>query len=265
MKTETTTPEADANQHTLYLVKNRQHYIVRDSAAYAILRSIGVPMLRIHQDFLPIVQEFLGNREIEVETTEFKTAVFEPWLEKTTGTWGRKYGTVKVEGDSRAGTISFLASCKRDVDPTTDEKLQQTKVAVDKLTEIITQFFQRWGYRVEIVYSEKIGGTKIKLHVEYRFDVERMPIVPLETPVQELKEYIIKFGFARVVLQFDEPKAGKDIAYVHVRFEVSQGGTWAPVHTSRCTPTQISTVLPMMNALMKVRALDVHNADNEAV
>lgn len=253
---------------TLELIKNRQHYIVKDAASYAILKRIGLPLLRIPQDFLPTVEGMLAAHGISHVVQGFAPTVFEPWLERVTRIWAKKYGTSKANGDTKSGSITFIASCRKDLDPTTDEKLIQTKVAINKLSDQVTQFFQRWGYRVDVNYSETLGGTKVKLHVEYRFEADRMPVLDLETPVQDLKEYVLQFGFSRVVLQFDNPKEKSkrnDIAYVHIRYEVSQGGKWSTINTTRCLPTQISNVLPFVNALAKVRELDIHNSDNEAV
>lgn len=261
----TTDTKDPAEVMTLELIKNRQHYIVKDPAAYALLKRVGLPLLRIHQDFLPLVEETVAAHGISVSVEGFAATVFEPWLERMTRIWSKRYGTCKSQGDTRSGTITLLASCGRDADPTTDEKLIHTKQAIDKLSGQITQFFKRWGYRSEVSYSETMGGRKIKLHIEYRFDAERVPVIDLETPIAELKEYVLKLGFDRLVLQFDAPKKSLDVSYVHVRYEVSQGGTWTPIRTSKCLPTQISNVLPLFMALSKIRDLDRFNSDNECV
>ncbi len=256
VKTKTTEPTI------IRMTKIKQWYVVADAEAYSVLAKAGTPMIRVHQNFLPTLGLMTDKHNIKIKGVDFESEIFEPFLTKTTETWGRKYGKVQVTSKVLVFTAQALKGC---TDPLKDENLNSAKSAVDKLQPILTAFFARWGYRCTLQYSEAANGNKIKLHVEYWFDSEKMPVLPLETPVQELKEVCLKLGFARLVLKFDNhQKRDREIAYIHVRFEVSQGGSWVPVHTSKCLATQISDVQPMVQALMGVVNIDPHNQDNEA-
>jgi hypothetical protein len=235
------------------VTKIKQWYIVADVQSYAELKKMGVPMLRIHQNFLPTFQLLKKKWNFRIKSQDFEDSILDPFMDKVGETWVRKYGTCTM-------TSKVLVFQARNPD-----KIRDAKEAVPKLEEKLLSFFNRWGYKCNFQYSEGRDGLRLKFHVEYWFDNDKMPVLPLETPTEQLKPVVLKIGFTRISLSFD-PMNSKDrkIGYVHLKIETSQGGKWQPIHTTKCLPTQFSSVLPMLNALMGVVNLDPHNLDNEA-
>lgn len=261
MKKATGTSMKSKEPTIIRLTKIKQWYVVADVETYKVLKDLGTPMIRVHQNFLPTLGLLTSRANVKVKNVDFESEIMDPFLTKTTETWAKKYGKVQM---TNRNLVFSAASTSKD-GPGADAKFKGAKSAVEKLETILATFFARWGYKCQLVYSENKDGTKMKFHVEYWFDSEKTPILPLETPVQELKHVELKFGFARLVLSMDDmTKKGRNQNYIHVRFEVSQGGNWTSVHTSKCLPTQVSSVLPAVGAMMEIVNLDPHNFDNEA-
>jgi hypothetical protein len=100
----------------------------------------------------------------------------------------------------------------------------------------------------------------------------------LEEAAVDLPKVQWKIGFTRITLSFDNfhsksvslpPQPGQQergrehkIGYVHLLVEVSQGGKYTPIHSTKCTYTELSSVKPLITALMNVPNMDEHNFDN---
>jgi hypothetical protein len=160
--------------------------------------------------------------------------------------------------------------------------------AIPKLQDLLEKFFARWGFSSTFDYSTKNG--RCKLNVEYWFDTNKLPIVVLEESAVDLPKVQWKLGFTRFTLSFDnyhgrsyrdvtismqkDRETGEErpveifgdlhhkIGYVHYLVEISQGGKWTPIHSGKCTYTELSSVKPLVTALMNVPNMDEHNFDN---
>jgi hypothetical protein len=250
------------------MTRIKQWYFPADVESYKILRSMGVPLLKINQTFLPTLRLITKARGISGKEIMFNEELLDPFLNMLATTWKKKYGKCLISSSE----MTFIAS-----DP---EKLQAAKDAIQKLEALIHTFFSRWGFAYIPQYSESASGKRIKFHVSYKFDDKKMPIINLEAEEMVLPKVHLKLGFVRLTLSFDNPKGkivyGKSApgaerppkyiepGFVHVTYEISKGGKWEPYHSSKCNITQLSNVLPFVMALMNVPNLDPFNEENSA-
>jgi hypothetical protein len=226
------------------LTKIKQWWLPVDAESYLALREAGVPLVRFHVDFLPALSLITKKHRIRAKEVSFKDEILTPFLNLVGTTWNKKQ-------HCRA-TIAARSMKFETLKP---EVYTKAKESITKLTDILEKFFVRWGFKYQFEYSESRG--KCKLNVEYYFDSTKMPVIPLETPVTDLPKVQLKIGFTRITMTFGD-------RYVDTLIEVSQGGKFTPLHSTRCTYSQISSVKPMIAALMQVPDHDIHNFDNSA-
>lgn len=226
----------------IYLTRIKQWYIPADTESYLALRAAGVPLLRIHRDFLPTVGLLTKKHNIKAKERNFKTDILDPFLDKVGASWLRRENR---RCEIQATTMRFEA-----IKP---EAFDEAKETIPKLQKVLEDFFSRWGYRCSFEFSQV--RSKIRFNVEYRLDAEKLPIIPIEQDVAALPRIQLKLGFTRISMMFGDK-------YVDTLIEVSQGGVFKPLHSSRCLYSQISTVKPLIMALANVPNKDVHNSDN---
>lgn len=244
----------------IQLTRIKQWYIPADAESYLTLRSAGVALTRFHQDFLPTLKLLTRAKNIRGKEKDFKREIMGPYFDKIGATWNRK-PHCDCTINSRTMVFETLKA----------ESLAIAKASIPKLQDILTKFFQRWGYRYTFEYSELRG--KCKLNVEYWFDPDRQPVVILEEEPEDSNSKVqFKLGNLRLTFTFDNfesrtvinrggkrasgdderPPKDYHIGYVHTLVEISQGGKFVPVQSSRCTWSQLSSVKPLIAALMDV-------------
>lgn len=251
--------KASTEPTVIKLVRIKQWYVPHDAETYKVLRKIGVPLTQFHQDFLPTLQLLTKPKNIRALEVNFKTKVLEPFLDLVGATWNKK---PHCEATIQARTMKF--------EVLKTEGFAVAKKSIPKLQDVLTKFFARWGYRSTFEYSEARG--KCKLNVEYWFDPEKQPIVILEDEkVADNSVAKIVFGNLRFTFRFDNfesktkmlpPRPGSDpdarpplsyhIGYVHTLIEIRQGGAFTPLHSSKCKISDLSSVKPLIAALMAV-------------
>lgn len=229
---------------TLKLVKIKQWYLAFDVESYNLLLKAGIPLLKFHEDFLPIVQLMCQNKKIKGKLIKWKDDILTPFL-------------IKIGSDFNKNE-HCLASInnkimKFEVNKSSAAQHIKTKV-FPKLEEDLINFFNRWGYSQSITYSELRG--KARLSVNYWLDNEKLPILPLKEPIHEIAPVYLRLGSMRLAFRFGEK-------WIETVLEIGQGGKFNPYYSSRCLYSQISSVLPIINALMNVPNKDSHNSDNQ--
>lgn len=256
-----------SNPQIIRLTKIKQWYLPVDKESYTILRDAGVPLIRIPADFIPALSLLTKKHHIKAREVSFRDEILGPFLENVGTTWNKKPFCKATIG---ARNMKF--------ETTKAEVYTKMKEVIPKLVEVLERFFARWGYSYTIVPSE--SRQKWKIDVDYFFDSNKMPIIPLATPVEEQQKIQLKIGFTRLTFTFDDfhsksvtlpPLLGSSeqrkehrIGYVHLLIEISQGGVFTPLHSTRCTYTELSSVKPLIAALMHVPNMDIHNFDNPA-
>jgi hypothetical protein len=249
-----------SNEPTIFqLTRIKQWYIPADAESYLTLRRAGVALTRFHQDFLPTLKLLTKGKNIRGREVDFHKDIMQPYFDKIGRTWNKK-----PHCDCTISKKTMVFETLK------AEALPIAKASIPKLQDLLTRFFQRWGYRSTFEYSELRG--KCKLNVEYWFDPERQPVVILEDEKEELNKKIqFKLGNLRLTFTFDNfesrtviikgggrsnedgiPPKDYQIGYVHTLIEISQGGKFTPVQSSRCTWSELSSVKPLIAALMDV-------------
>jgi hypothetical protein len=261
-------PDSGLDPNEIRLTRIKQWYFPVDVETYKTLKGLGVPLLRIHHTFIPTLRLITKSRGIKGTEIPFDSALMDPFLNMLSSTWQKKYGKCLISSSE----MTFIAS-----DP---EKIKAAKEAMPRLEQLIHNFFSRWGFAYAPQYSESASGKRIKYHISFKFDSNKMPIINLEAEEQVLPKVQWKIGFLRINLTFDNPKGkvvyGKappgaerppkhiEPGFVHLLIELSKGGSWVPYHSTKCNITQVSNVMPLVAALMNIPNLDPFNEENSA-
>ena len=224
------------------LTRLKQWYIPADTESYLVLRKVGIPLLRIHRDFLPTVGLLTKKHNIKAKEVNFKTGILDPFLDKVGKAWLRK--------DNRKCGI---AATTMRFDALKPESFAEATATIPKLQKVLEDFFTRWGYGYRFELSQV--KTRMRLNVEYWLDADKLPIIPIEQDVAAIEPIRLKLGFTRISISFGD-------RFVDTVIETSQGGIFKPLHTSRCLYSQISSVKPLIVALCDVPNKDIHNSDN---
>lgn len=226
------------------LTKIKQWYMPVDADSYKIMRTAGVSLLRIHADFMPTVKTLTRKHNIRSESVDFNDSILTPHLDKLSELWRKK-----------ANRTSTLTSSVLKFETTHKDAYEAGKIALPKLEDALRRFFSRWGYTASYEISET--RHKLLLHVRYKYDSNRSPVLSLIEDKELLPQIKIDLGFIRLSLTPGERDIEVNVSQQH-------GSDWKTVATTTCLYDQISDVRPMINALMGVVDKDQHNADNKA-
>lgn len=232
------------NNSTLKLTKIKQFYLPVDADDYKLLKSHGIPAIRIHENLLPTLGLLFKKYDIKPQPIAFGDAILNPYLDRLGETWQSK--------EHRKATITKsvmkFETLKAAIAP-------QSREALHRLEASLRRFFKRWGYTASFEYSEMRG--KLKLHVNYKFDPDRSPVIPLVEDPTSLPAIKIDLGFIRLTMTLMKNE-------VEINIAQAAGSEWTSLHTSRCLYSQISDVRPMLTGLVNIVSSDHHNSDNKA-
>jgi hypothetical protein len=198
--------------------------------AYQALKSASVPMLIFHKEFLPTLQ--LATRRHNIRARERSWAdVFGERMDKLGKAWLARPGRSCKLTDTK---LVFLAPAN-----------ETNRKAIAAMEASLAKFFARWSFRYYPVFSEALN--RYKLVVEFRFDPELTPVVPI-VPVDIKKEYELQLGFSKIKLSFyDKPSEdirvrGMIAPLVLLEVFTQTGNTWHTTHTSAFKANQIGEV-----------------------
>lgn len=219
--------------------KIKQWYLPVAAEDYKALRALGVPLLRVHQNFLPTLSLITKGHDYSGRLVSFKDDILNPYLDNLGQKWQQ----------SQSRKCSISASVLK-----FEARLEPKNVeAFTKLEASLRKFFVRWGYSASFDYSETRG--KGKLHIQYKYDSKKSPVIVLKEDSTSLPAIKLEIGFVRLTLTLGEKEIETNIA-------ISAGGQWSSLHTSRCLYTQVSDVRPMVASLMAIVDKDQHNFEN---
>jgi hypothetical protein len=228
---------------TLKLVKIKQWYLPFDVESYILLKKAGIPLLKFHEDFLPIVQLLCQKNKIKGKLVNWKHSILTPFV--------IKIGSEFNKNEYCSASINNKIM-KFEVNKSSAAQYIKTKV-FPRLEEDLINFFNRWGYSQSITYSEHRG--KVRLSVNYWLDNNKLPVLPLKEPIYKITPVYLRLGSMRLAFRFGEK-------WIETVLEIGQGGKFNPYYSSRCLYSQVSSVLPLINALMEVPNKDMYNSDN---
>jgi hypothetical protein len=190
----------------------------------------------------------MAYKDIEFKEQDFDQEFLLPFIKRARASWGAK---------SDAFTSQFQAGMLiLDAAPAGADAARQM---APKIESVMAKFFSRWAFKHTFEVSESRG--KVRISVEYSADPKARPVIELEKDARDLKKFEIELGGFRIGLSMDDPRGriessgnGKDvhIGYVHVDIAIKQGGTFIPYQSGRCTYGEVSSVLPMIAALVQI-------------
>lgn len=226
------------------LTKIKQFYFPVDAEDYKLLRSHGIPVIKIHENLLPTLGLLFKKNKIQPQSVSFNDSILDPYLDKLGETW-----------QSKEFRVATITKSVMKFETTKASIMQQSREALHKLETSLRRFFTRWGFSATFELSESRG--KLKLHVNYKFDPLRDPIIPLVEDATSLPSIKLDLGFVRLTLTLMKRE-------VEINIAVAAGTGWNSIHTSRCLYSQITDVRPMITALISVVNHDQHNSENKA-
>lgn len=225
------------------LTKIKQWYMPVDAESYKTLKAAGVPLVRIPENFIPTLKILIQSKKIKTNVVDFNDTILHPYLDELGTRWQKKeHRTVTIN----ASVLKF--------ETTHSSAREQALVPLDKIEASLRRFFTRWGYTATFERSENRG--KHKLHVTYKYDSSKSPIISLVEDAESLPKISVELGFLRIQMTFGEKE-------IETNISLATGPSWTSIQTSRCLYSQVSDVRPMIAGLMKVVDKDHHNADNK--
>ncbi len=225
------------------LTKIKSFYMPVDADDYKLLRSHGLATIKIHENLMPTIGMLLKRHKIKPELVSFADAIRDPYFDKLGEVWNSK------EHRKASITSSVLKF------ETTHSSIQaKARTALTSLESSLRRFFERWGFTAAFELSENRG--RVKLHVNYKFDPDRQPVIPLVEDSASMQQIRVDLGFVRLTLTPMKKE-------LEVNVSIAAGTGWNSIHTSRCLYSQVSDVRPMIAALANIVGMDSHNADNK--
>lgn len=233
-------------------VKIKSWYVPADAESYQLLRSIKVPLLKVHQDFIPTLKLATEAKGIRAKSVPF-SEVLSGFLDRIGSVWLSKPGRKCKLSEHRS-----QFTC-----PSTPKN----RKSIAKLDSLFQEFTSRWGHSYAPVFSET--PKELKLVLDYKFDPQRQPLVPSVTPeVEQSAELIL--GFTKIKITFDvrrvtaPTRSRGDVrgqaasavgAPTHILEVFTKAGTdWVQVHTASFTHYSMGDLLPFLSCLG-----DLHN------
>jgi hypothetical protein len=184
------------------LAQIKQWLIPADSESYKVLADVGIPLTIFHEDFLPTIKLVTDQHNIRGIGVNFKDEILDPFLSKVGTTWQKKAESATATIKSK--DMVFEVSMK-------DPQFSKARASIDRMRDVLYDFFCRWGYRAVFDYSEV--RNKAVLRVDYVHDPARQPIVGLnEKPESDSEKVQIALGGLRLTFKFD--KREQDICRV---------------------------------------------------
>lgn len=243
------------------IVRIGERFIIADKDTYHLLRANAFPATSIPLGMMATAKTLLEYKGVEFKEQDFEQEFLLPFIKRARASWGAK---------SDAFTSQFQAGMLiMDAAPAGADAARQM---APKIESVMAKFFSRWGFKHSFEVSESRG--KVRISVEYSVDPKARPVLDLEKDTRDLKKFEIEFGGVKIGLSMDDPRGriesngnGKDvhIGYVYVDIALKQGGTFIPYQSGRCTYGEVSSVLPMIAALVQIAELQPDNYTKLAV
>jgi hypothetical protein len=230
------------------IVRIGERFIIADKDTYHLLRANSFPATSIPLNMMESAKTLLSYKDVEFKEQDFDQEFLLPFIKRARASWSAK---------SDAFTSQFQAGMLiMDAAPAGADEARKM---APKIESVMAKFFSRWGFKHTFEVSESRG--KVRISVEYSIDPKARPVLELEKDTRDLKKFEIEFGGFKLGLSMDDPRGriessgnGKDvhIGYVHVDIAIKQGGTFIPYQSGRCTYGEVSSVLPMIAALVQI-------------
>ena len=239
---------SEKTQHPqiITLVKIKGWYVPADSSTYKCLKGIGIPLLKIHADFIPTLEMQARPLGIRAKVTYF-TGLRDDMLDKLGSAWKSKPGRNCSLNDHRLVFITKPSDASR--------------AAISRVEGIFHKFCVRWGHSFESHFSET--PTKLKLVIDYKFDPRRNPVISIEDQTQK-NEMSLILGFTKITLTFQQKTVdvakhnrngdsdqsrlfNKPITLLQIYTQAAN--QWLPVHTATFADQNIGDPREFLEAM----------------
>lgn len=246
--------------HIANIVRVGERFIVADAESYNILREASLPFTVIPAETIETARALMAMKGIEVKEKNFESEFLVPFIKRARASWGAK--SPDFTSQHQPG-ILILDSAPAGAD--------EARKMSPKIEGVIASFFRRWGFKFTYELSESRG--KVRIGIEYAIDPKSNPVIELEKDAKDLPKYELELGGLKISLALDDPNGrivtqgnAKDvqIGYVYADVSIKQGGKYVPYRSGRCTYGEISSVVPMIAALMKIAENHPDNINKKA-
>ena len=220
------------NGSVIRFTKIKEWYFPVDAEDYKILQQLQIPAIRFHEHLMPLISEVCKKHGYQGRLVNFKDEILEPYTDKLGRRWNKRDFQEAV---IHKASMTFAATSNKIKD--------DAKKRIDEYETSLRAFFERWGYDFSMDYSELRG--KPKLTVSYRFNGDKLPVIPLIAPQEALPTIHFKIGFARLTFVLGPRK-------MEVTYALAQGTQWNSLHTHECLYSQVGDIKSMIKLLTEI-------------
>lgn|GEM_PF-4072396 len=217
----------------ILLVVYKKFYIPANAASYKALCELGMPSTRIHEDLIPMVKSAALAKGYELRGKLWANV-----RAKAEAKLAEFWKSVHPNCDAEFRTRQWIFSTKK------ADAYVAAREALPKLERSLREFFDRWGFVGEFVPSE--SRERLKLVINFKMDVKRMPSVTIKKDVQDIEPSILTFGFNRLTMR-------RDKHFLHWSFEQKSGDNWIEKHSSSCTLDELNNPLAFIGSLIEMQ------------
>ncbi len=218
-------------------------YVPSDPASYNIIRELGIPMLLIPKDYLPMLRLVLSRKKVTYSEECFWDATLIPKMERIGSSWNQVKGrTCSLDlKQSHQSHLTFSSA-----------KTETNRKTIAKLESNLATFFIRWGIKFFSDFNEK--GSKYRLTITFQFKGDVSPLIPTITDEpKKVFETILGFTMLRFTFyekQTEELRKMNIIApSVLVETCTQAGSEWLVVHSTTFKPSQLVSLTPLMGTV----------------
>lgn len=202
----------------------------RSGADYALMRSIKMPVTRIHHSALGILKHQADKNGIALKGVSWNSVLGE--------------ATTKIAGYWAGDHFSTEFSKGRMLVNTTHSSVLDTgRVKASVVQGAIERFLNRWGFTGEFNYSE--SRDKVQLVVDYDFNLHRTPAVEVGQAPDEVPSSTFTIGFT----QFKFTQTEKYLIWTML---MQAGTEWKEVRSGRSLLTDVSDPGDLIGGLLRL-------------
>lgn len=202
--------------------------LVMDEASYSVLKQAKLTCLYWnYRDMHPLVEDTVKRIKAKVEIVDF-ASIYRERMSKISEQWKSKTGR---DCKFKSGRIIFSAPCS-----------EKNKAATNALDSALRQFFMRWSFKYNSVYSE--SDVRSRLVVDFKFMPNQGPILDISKH-ENKRDFEVELGFTRIkITLYDNDAQSRNFAKPVGLILVSTkaGDKWTPVHSGTFINSTIKDV-----------------------
>lgn len=229
-------PMSNPNAHThmedkvITLVKYKTFFMPRSGDDYALMRTLKMPVTRIHHSALGILKHQADKNGVRLKGVSWNSILGDATTRLASYWNGDSF---KSEFSKGRMLLNTAHSSVLDVG--------RTKATVAQ--GAIERFLNRWGFVGEFNYSE--SRDKLQLVVDYKFSLNRTPAVEVAKTQEDAPSSTFTIGFT----QF---KFTQTDNYLIWTLLTQVGAEWKEVRSGRSLLTEVSDPRDLIGGLLRL-------------